>query len=324
MKDSKQIIQNLPQKPGVYRFFDKERVLLYIGKAKNLKNRVSSYFQQGRPHNERLTLMINRIDKIEYTVVESEKESLLLEANLINNLKPKYNVLLKDDKSYTYIRISNDPIPGVFLTRKKFDPKSLYFGPYTSKRNVLETIRTIRSIFPFCQEKKPQKRPCSYVGIKQCEGICIKKENIEDYKEKIKQIGKVLSGKTEEAELFLQEKMQTAVKKEDYALASLWRDRLQILQDTIQSQKIILPEPQDLDIITLAIEENEKGLQIGSIFVQNIRDGKMINLSNFLLSGTEEGDDKDIVMSFLKRFMNSYYNYKTDEAEVLVQSFILG
>lgn len=315
-------IKNLPQKPGVYRFYDQGDTLIYIGKAKNLKNRVSSYFQKGRPHSQRLSLMIGQIYKIEYTQVDNEKESLILEANLINNLQPKYNIMLKDDRSYHYVRITSDKIPSIFITRKKNDSKSRYYGPYTSKANIREVLRALRIIFPFCQSRKYQDKPCQYFGIKQCDGICNHKETIEEYNKKIEQIENILKGKTQKAEEFIQSKISQAIQKEDFALASFWRDRLtlltEILGKALGSQKAILPKPQDIDLITLATETGEDGLQIGSIFIQNIREGKIINVNNFLLYGSEEREDN---LNFLERFMTSYYNYKPKDTPILVQSF---
>lgn len=321
--DFKETIKNLPQKPGVYRFYDRDSGLLYIGKAKNLKNRVSSYFQEGRPKNQRLTLMISRIARIEYTVVASEKESLILEANLIHNLQPKYNILLKDDKSYVYVRITSDTIPAIFVVRKKYDPASFYFGPYTKQSNIYNTLRTLRTIFPYCQERTIQKRPCSYYGIKQCDGICIGKENLDDYQQKIEQIKNVLEGKTELVETFIAKKISQAVSSNNFALAAMWRDRLNILQDTIGSQKIILPKPTDLDMVTLVIRVDlTEGLELGSVFVQNIRAGKLINVANYILAGTGESEtDQDLAEEFLQRFFQSYYAMNTDKAPILLQSF---
>jgi len=346
MSKFKDLVKNLPNKPGVYRFYSDQDTLLYIGKAKNLKNRVSSYFQEGRPKNQRLTLMISQIDRVEYTEVKSEKESLILEANLIHELQPKYNILLKDDKSYIYVRFTNrDPIPGIFLTRRKYDTVSNYFGPYTKKYGIENTLRLLRQIFPYCQERFYTGKPCQYVGIKQCDGICAGLETKENYLEKLEQIKSVLSGKTEVAENFIQTKMKDAISSNNFELAALWRDRLTLLKETIVDQKIILPTPQDLDIITLVVDQpTADGLVIGSIFVQNIRSGKMINVNNFLLSGTSEEeinlenitktaenspssdpgetpDQQDLEMQFMQRFLSTYYSQNTDDAEVLIQIF---
>lgn len=335
MKKFADLVKNLPHKPGVYRFYSQEDLLLYIGKAKNLKNRVSSYFQEGRPRNQRLTLMVSQIDRVEYTEVKSEKESLILEANLIHELQPKYNVSLKDDKSYVYIRFTNrDPIPGIFLTRKKFDTQSDYFGPYTKKYGAESTIRLLRQIFPFCQERFFQNKACQYVGIKQCDGICIGLETKENYLAKLEQIKAVLSGKTEVAESFIKSKMQEAIENKNFELAALWRDRFSLLKETIVDQKIILPQPQDLDIITLVVDKpTSEGLVIGSVFVQNIRAGKMINVNNFLLSGTNDEtletepssdnltENDSLPMQFMKRFLGTYYSKNDNQAEVLIQIF---
>jgi excinuclease ABC subunit C len=317
VEEQKAIIKSIPHKPGVYRYYTKNGELLYVGKAKDLKNRVSSYFQQGRPKNERLTLMISQIDRIEYTVVKSEKESLILEANLINNLQPKYNVLLKDDKNYIYVRFTNDPIPGIFFARRKYDPNSEYFGPYTKKVGIISVLRTLRTIFPYCQERFPQKRPCNYVSIKQCDGICTGLEDKQEYLEKIQQIKNVLSGKTVGVESYLDKKVKDHAANGDFELAAFWRDKKMILEDTIIDQKIILATSQDVDLLSLVIKESETGLQIGSVFVQNIRDGKVINVSNFLLSGTEE---EDVEYKFLDRFLSSYYS-KLSDIDVFVQMF---
>jgi excinuclease ABC subunit C len=324
----KEIVKNIPHKPGVYRYYGEGDQLLYIGKAKDLKNRVSSYFQDGRPKNQRLTLMISQITRIEYTVVESEKESLILEANLIHQLQPKYNIQLKDDRSYVYVRFTyRDNIPGIFLTRRKYDPASAYYGPYTKRFGVSQTLRTLRTIFPYCQERKPQDRPCSYVGIKQCDGICAGLESKQDYLFKLQQIEKVLQGRTEQAVDFIKNKIQEAASIKNFELAALWRDRLSLLEDTVESQKVILPQPQDLDLLTLVWQVSSEGLLIGSIFMQSIRFGKIVNVNNFLLTGSEDtedfagSDDQQVCQSFLQRFMSSYYQQSTDKVEVLVQAF---
>jgi excinuclease ABC subunit C len=329
----KNIIYNLPSKPGVYRFYGEANFLLYIGKAKNLKNRVSSYFQESKPRTQRIMLMVSQIIKIEYTVVENEKEAIILEANLIHSLQPKYNILLKDDKSYLYVRLTNDPIPGYFLTRRKFDPKSLYFGPYTQKYSLTDVMRTLRTIFPYCQERYPSYKVCSYYSIKQCEGICARLESKEEYNLKIQQIRNVLEGRTELAEEWLKNKITEAIEQDNYELAALWRDRLTTLKNTIGEQKIILPSPQNIDLITLVVKVDPEGLAIGSVFLQRIREGKVINVSNFILSGVDEItedvnsniaknqlDPDELGKEFLRRFLNSYNLYQ-DKSEVFAEIF---
>lgn len=152
--DLQLILKNLPQSPGVYRFFGPGRTLLYIGKAKNLKNRVSSYFQN-RPHNARISLMISQIEQIEYSQTTTEKEALLLEANLIFANQPKYNVLLKEEQNYVYIRKTATLTPTFEIVRRKFDPESTYFGPFLSFAKAHQILATVRSIFPYCAFRSP-------------------------------------------------------------------------------------------------------------------------------------------------------------------------
>jgi excinuclease ABC subunit C len=335
-------IKNLPQRPGVYRYFNNLGEVLYVGKAKNLKKRVSSYFQTSRPHNQRLALLVSQIQRIEYTEVKNEKEALILEANLIHNLQPRFNIQLKDDKSYLYVRITSDQIPGIFLTRKKYDPKSNYFGPYTKRYGIFSTLRTLRTIFPYCQQKTLQSKPCAYCQIKQCDGICVGKENIQDYNKKIEQIANVLQGRTDQVEIYIRQKMEQAITLNNFELASLWRDRLKILKETVGDQKIILPQPQDLDIITLIINDSESdnGLEIASVVVQTLRQGKMVNINNFLLVGTadnqqeyndnkenewlKEQDNNDFIsdkaFNYFNKFLRSYYAQNPDKVKVLIQA----
>lgn len=287
-------LDSLPKSPGVYRYIGKGGDILYIGKAKNLRNRVRSYFQSSRPHNQRITLMISQIHHIEYTVVANERESLILEANLIHNLQPRYNVLLKDDRNYLYVRLTADPIPGFFLTRRRYDHRSRYFGPYTKRFGIAQTMRMLRTIFPYCQERFFKDRPCSYVGIKQCDGICTHQEKSEDYLIKINAIERILEGDIQPAEDFVLERVVNAVESGNYELAALWRDRLEILKETIGTQKVILPLEQDIDIVNVVYIINSDGMLIASIFSQNIRSGRIINVNNFLMTDTDSSQIEEV------------------------------
>jgi excinuclease ABC subunit C len=312
IKDSiKTTLKNLPNKPGVYRYYDTHKNLLYIGKAKSLKNRVSSYFQDSKDLSQRIRLMVSQIETIEYSVVTNEKEAILMEANLIYSQQPRYNILLKDDKNYTYVRLTEDPIPGFFLTRRKFDPKSRYFGPFTQNFAITDILRTLRIIFPFCQEREFKNKACNYVSIKQCDGICCGLETLENYTNKLEQIENILDGHTQKAVDWIKEQITYAVTNNNFALAGLWRDKLQLLEQTITHQKVVLPVPMNVDLATLILQKDIDGLQIGSIYLQNIRDGKIVNVNNFLLSGSinqaeSEANLEEIAFSFWQQFMSNY------------------
>jgi excinuclease ABC subunit C len=321
------ILKNLPSLPGVYRYYGIGDNVLYVGKAKNLKHRVSQYFQNNKLEgNPRLQTMVSQIERVEYTAVKTEKEALILEANLIYNLQPKYNVLLKDDRSYLYVRISSNnltnkinlshtgtgsftfvqddttlyDLPRITLTRRKYDKNSDYFGPYTKKFGIVSVLRVLRCIFPFCEKvgvkaewTKENKTCCHYYQLKQCDGICCGKETVEQYLNKTEQIKKVLSGETDSVKEWVKIKINDAIALNNYELAGLWRDRFNLLDDVISNQQIVLPQPQDLDIISLIHEKDSSGLAIASVFIQNIREGKIINLNNFIMSGTENELEDD-------------------------------
>jgi excinuclease ABC subunit C len=305
MQDFKKIIQDLPNEPGVYRYYDKKNNLLYIGKAKSLKKRVSSYFQNSKSHNQRITLMVSLIASIEYTQVKTEKEALILEANLINNLQPKYNVALKDDKSYIFIEYTkSDPIPGFFLVRRKENIGSQYYGPYTNTKEVTEVMKILRTIFPFCQERYIRTKPCQYCSIKQCLGICTDKEDKESYLNRNKHILAILNGKIKEAQDFLKEKISNVIHSGNYELAGYYRDKLILLENISEKQKIVLKVCEDIDLINLVYQRYADGDLIGSFFVQQIRDGRIINVFNSIMAGAYEEDPMILLDNYLFNYNN--------------------
>jgi len=321
-----EVIKKVPHKPGVYRYYDEAGLLLYVGKAKDLRNRVSSYFQDSRVHNQRTYIMVNQIAKIEYTLVSSEKEALLLEANLIFSLQPRFNILLKDEQNYLYVRFTySDEIPGVFIERRKTSPKYTYYGPFFSRYRIAEILRTVRMILPYCSKRHTDGKPCEYVALGQCDGICIGKESPTDYLERLKQIEKLFIGKTEEVEEYIEKRIISAVDHQDFELAGFWRDRKALLADMFRrnfgEQKMVLPAPDTLDIVTLVIEKNTDGSSLASVFVQSIQEGKMVNVNNFLLSGSDAEDTQELYQEYLERFLKSYYIFQQTNHPVLVQAF---
>lgn len=324
----KEVISKIPHQPGVYRYYSEAGELLYVGKAKDLRNRVSSYFQESRVHNQRTYIMVNQIHIIEYTLVSTEKEALLLEASLIHSLQPRFNILLKDEQNYLYARFTyGDEIPTIQIERKKTSPKYTYYGPFFSRFHIEQVLRTLRMIFPYCGKRKFDGRPCEYVAIGQCDGVCIHKEPIVTYNEKLKQIENIFQGKTEETARFIDEKMRTAVEGKNFELAGFWRDRKQLLESMFRTnfadQKMVLPSPDTLDIITLVIEYHDDGSSLGSVFVQSIRNGKMINVNNFLLTGSEIEGGQSLEQGYLERFLKSYYVFQKAEYPVIVQAYQL-
>lgn len=334
-------LKNLPQNAGVYRYYDIANNLLYVGKAKNLKKRITSYFTNPKDKSERTILMVSQIDKIEYSTVETEKDALILESNLINSLQPKYNILLKGDNNYLYVRKTNDEIPSFQITRRKYDKNSKYFGPYTKKYAISDVLRSLRIIFPYCENKTIGTKPCHYVSLKQCNGVCCGLETIQDYKERLENIDKILNGKTKDVKQKIKEKMNSAVEIGNYELASLWRDKLFLLDETLSNQQIILPHPQDIDLLSLVVSKQIDGLYIGSFYLQSIREGKIVNVNNYILTGSEffnpEGEFQDeqqnntktkleleniqgmqITKSFLLRFFSGFNN---QNAPINIQCF---
>lgn len=318
MFNHQSIIENLPDSAGVYRYYDKKDNLLYIGKAKSLKKRVSSYFRSSKTHNQRTTLMVSLVNRIEYTQVQNEREALILEANLINNLQPKYNILLKDDKSYIYIEYTKqDPIPGFFLVRKKENLNSLYFGPYTNTREIANIMKILRTIFPFCQDRVINNKKCQYCSIKQCLGICSNLETKEDYLKRNNELILVLNGKIKLATSSIEIKLKQAIEVENYQLAAFYRDNIKQLNNLGEKQKIVLSVTEDLDLISLVYQINEDGQIISSFFVQQIRDGKIINVFNSILAGINNSFDTDT-------YQESNENIDDTTSDTAKETLILG
>ncbi|OGG17074.1 hypothetical protein A3D77_05635 [Candidatus Gottesmanbacteria bacterium RIFCSPHIGHO2_02_FULL_39_11] len=228
-------ISSLPQIPGVYQYFDAEGKILYVGKAKNLKSRVSSYFQKKNNHDPKTRQLVSLISSIEIIKVESEFEALNLEARLINTFKPHYNIILKDDKHYLYIKITDEEFPQVTVSRRNDNKKATFFGPYPSSTTVKVMLRYLRRIFPFCSQKRPVKKPCFYTHLglcNPCPGEMKNKSQDEKeilkrkYRLNIRRLKDLLSEKTKTVQDELQSQMKEEAKKENFENAALIRDAL--------------------------------------------------------------------------------------------------
>jgi excinuclease ABC subunit C len=312
-------LENLPTSPGVYQYKDKDGKILYVGKAVNLRNRVRSYFHKSRTLDPRIALMIGKAADVEIITTDSEVEALILEANLIKLHKPRYNVVLKDDRSYPYIVITNEPYPRVFVTRRIRRDGSRYFGPYTDVQVVRSALKTVRDIFmirscnfmideEFIAKKKT--RVCLDYHIGKCEGPCEGLVSRERYTEMIAQVEKVLEGKTSVVIDYIQHQMETAAAALKYEDAALFRDRIRELEVYSSKQKVVDVEQHDRDFLAVSSEQDDA---CGVIF--KVREGKLIGRQHFYMSSTDGITEAELVGALVKRY---YLDAPDVPAQVLV------
>ena len=299
-------LKKLPAMPGVYLMHGAMDEVIYVGKAKVLKNRVKQYFQKSTKKSVKIQQMVAQIQRFEYIVVDSEIEALVLESNLIKEYKPRYNTLLKDDKAYPYIRLSiEEPYPRLFASRSKKIKASKYYGPYASMERVNEVIellrRTmhIRNCNKVFSKANPLPRPCIYYDMGQCLGPCVLEQTKEEYRASIPKITEFLSGKTESTVKELEEKMMSASENLDFEKAMEYRDLIQAIHSLQNQQKITALDGEDRDIIGLRRDHSDCIVQI--FFV---RDGKIIGRDHQFLRIDEEQSDGEILASFLQQFYN--------------------
>lgn len=295
-----QKIEDLPQKPGVYIFKDAKGLILYIGKAVKLKNRVSSYLKKNADDGRgpRIQLMIQQIADLDYAVTDNELESLVLENNFIKQLKPKYNVRLRDDKNYIFLKINlKDQIPTIDYDRKPSDKNARYFGPYTSAMAIKDTLRLVRKIFPFCANSKVSSKPCFYYHIGKCPGVCFGKISPEEYRENyIKKIIKFLEGRQSEILKELQQQMKNYSLDKRYEKAAKIRDQIFALNRVLERQKLVYPAKIDQDVFSIF----QDGVSSVNLFV--IREGKLIQKENFILENTKQLPAQEILEQFLPKY----------------------
>jgi excinuclease ABC subunit C len=296
------ILNTLPEKPGCYIMKDSTGKIIYVGKAINLRNRVRSYFHESGDHSYKTRQLVSNIADIEWIVIGSELEALILEMNLIKQHRPRYNVRLKDDKRYPYIKVNwQDPFPKLTVTRRMVDDGARYFGPYTSVWAVHQTLDVLRRIFPYltCAREITGKdaRPCLYFDIKLCTGPCIGAIDQAGYRQMIDDLCKFLEGRTENVVKHLEADMQAASGEMRYEKAAAIRDQINAIDQVVEKQKVISSEQKDSDVIAMARSDGEACVQI--FFV---RSGKLIGREYFILEGTEEENDQEILSEFVKQF----------------------
>ena len=296
------ILDTLPDKPGCYLMKDKDGCIIYVGKANNLRHRVRSYFQSTAQAYDKTRRLVREIADIEWIVVGSELEALILEMTLIKRHKPRFNVRLKDDKRYPYIKVHwQDPFPKVTVTRQMSKDGARYFGPYTSVWAVHQTLDLLRKIFPYltCNRDITGKdsRACLYYDIKLCTAPCIGVINQADYRQIIDDLCKFLEGRTEPVVQRLNRAMETAALELQYEKAAAIRDQLLAIDKVIERQKVVNTDQTDSDVIAMARADGEACVQVFFI-----RSGKLIGREYFVLEGTEEENDAEILSEFVKQF----------------------
>ena len=291
-------LTHLPDKPGVYLMKDEQERIIYVGKAINLKNRVRSYFQASKNHSPKVLAMVSRIADLEYIITGSEMEALILECNLIKKHRPKYNISLRDDKSFPYIKVTSDIYPLVYVTRKVLKDGARYFGPYTNAGAVHETIRLLRKLFPLrtCRIMDANRRPCLQHHIKRCLAPCSGKVDAVMYGEMIKSVGLLLEGRSDAVVKDLRRRMEKAAAGLKFEQAAMLRDQIAAVEKVVEKQNIVTGAG-DQDIIGLA--QSAAGTCVQVFFV---RSGKMVGRDHFMLAGSEHEGDDEVLAAFVKQY----------------------
>jgi excinuclease ABC subunit C len=315
--DLQEKLDTLPTRTGVYLYRDSRGTVIYVGKAVDLRSRVRSYFHASANHSPKTTRLVKEIADMEWILTESELEALVLECNLIKRYRPRFNVRLKDDKRYPYIKVNwQMPFPKVEVTRIMQQDGARYFGPYTSAAAVYQTLDTLRKIFPYLTCDRDisghDRRACLYHDIKRCAAPCIGAVSQDEYRATIEQLCNFLEGRTEKVEAHLHQHMQEAAAALRYERAAWYRDQLKALHYLTERQKVIGTTLKDQDVIAFASEDGDACVQI--FFV---RQGKLIGREYFVLEGAEEEDPREILGGFLKQF---YEEAATIPPEVLLQT----
>jgi len=302
----KEKIKNLPSNPGVYIYKNRNGKVIYVGKASNIRNRVRSYFQSNKHFDAKTTALVRNIHDLEYIITDTEAEALILEDTLIKRHKPRYNIMLRDDKTYPYIRITNEPYPRIFSTRRVVRDGSKYFGPYTDVKNMKRMIRLVRTIFRLrsCKLNLSEEgiangkfKICLDYQIKKCDGPCEGFISLKDYQENVKNAISLINGKTTEVEKLLLQKMEEAAENLDFEQAAYFRNQYLLLKEYSASQKIVSTELVDRDVFGFATESD-----FSCVLIFTIRDGRLIGKRHFVLKNSLEYTEKKILQIALEKW----------------------
>ena len=308
-------LDNLPTGPGVYLMKNDQGEIIYVGKAINLRNRVRSYFRELKPDQAKTKALVKHIADLEYILADNELEALVLECNLIKKYRPKYNINLKDDKTYPYLKITNEPYPQVIVTRKVAKDGARYYGPYPSVNELRNSLELIRKIFPFrsCKQRTfTNDRPCLNAHIQMCYAPCVGHISKEDYNAMIDQIALFFEGKQDGLTRRLQKEMEEAAENLEFEKAARLRDQLQGIEQIITQQKAVLGGDDDRDVIAMA-----RGLNQCCVQIFFIRGGKIVGRENYFLRGTDGTSRGEVIASFMKQF---YLNCQFIPRNILIET----
>jgi excinuclease ABC subunit C len=291
----------LPHNPGVYLFKDQDGEPLYVGKARDLRKRVASYFRNPTLLDVKTRSLLAKAVDLDFTVTGTEKEALLLESSLIKKHRPRYNVILRDDKNYPTLRIDlRDPYPRLEIVRRLKKDGALYFGPYPSAHAVRETLQLLNPMFPLrqCRSRRlqPRQRPCLNYALGRCLGACAGKVTQEDYHKAAEEVVLFLRGKTDALQQQLQEQMSAAAAAQEYERAALYRDRLQAIATTLEKQHIFSSRFVDQDV--LGVYQDQAGTELAVLFV---RQGVLVGQRSFDLHEAR-GDQGELIAAFIEQY----------------------
>ncbi len=296
-----QILAQIPDAPGVYQMIAQDGSILYIGKAVSLRNRVRSYFQDSAAHHIRTQAMVERVVDVRTIVVNNEVEALILEANLIKRHQPPFNVRLRDDKRYPYLKVTNEPFPRVVFTRMVKDDGARYFGPYTNAHGLRELIDLVRLVFPLRTCREPidgrRRRPCLQYHIKRCLAPCVGYQSEAEYDGLINEVVLFLEGKQESLLRRLQSEMVESAESFNFEAAARIRDRIIQVRRVTESQKVVWTTRLDMDLIAIARSQGQACMQVFMV-----RGGKLIGQEHFILDGVHDQTDGELMDEFLKQF----------------------
>lgn len=299
-------LDNLPKTPGCYLFKSEQQKVIYIGKAKILRNRVRQYFQESKRDDLKLQVMVSKVRDVEIIETDSEVEALILESNLVKEYRPRYNIELKDDKSFPYIKVTDELFPRIYVTREKEKSGGRFFGPYTDVKNLRHTLKTLHRIFPvrscthhFTAETIHAKKVklCLDYYIHKCDGPCQGLIGAGEYGKIIEQMERFLNGKTNVLLKHMRNEMQGYASAQQYEAAAKIRDRIMAIENYTESQKVVFQDLSDKDILAVAAEEDQA---CGVVF--KIRDGKMIGRQHFYFTHVEDKTQQQILETLLKNY----------------------